>query len=83
MDDQQAFTVEQIRDAYNLAADEIDEVEIDNEQYQDRSNFLLAAGLYYLTGEADTLADVVELNWPDDAHLEGNTLIWQPANQVE
>jgi hypothetical protein len=64
---QQSFTRDQVGEALNQAADEIlDAVDADAEGLRDALNLVVNATASYLTGEAETLREVVEQNYSED-----------------
>lgn len=64
MTDEPTYTREQVLQALNQAADDVAEIKTDTEE--DRVNLVVGATMFYLTGEAETLDEVVALNWEGD-----------------
>jgi len=57
----------QVRDALHAAADDVEEITAD--EPTDLINLMVATTLHYLTGESETIAEVIERNWEGNARL--------------
>lgn len=66
--------------ALNRACDEAEQVDIEDEQPEDRSNLVVNVAVGYLFEGAETMADAVKAAY-GDVRLVGNVLRWNPEEE--
>lgn len=76
------FTAEEVLDAYNRAANDIEHIDVPEGEDDYRSSLLVHVGFFYLTGKAATVEEAVSQGWPGARVEDGRLHVAHESNEA-